>query len=144
MYSPSRGDNVWSGINPEYRYFRMLNLSTRLTECQFLDPDWRQFRFTVGAPDAEAKYKSATLDAQRTNENAKKYPSLFVCSFFSYFRARSYFTIQGFHGSGLKNWHSVSFVTSSPALLFSFSLRKIIRHGLWYKTVTNGRAYGDG
>ncbi|KAJ6632300.1 hypothetical protein B0H10DRAFT_1865630 [Mycena sp. CBHHK59/15] len=79
-------------------------------ECiQGVDPAWRQFRFSVGAPDAEAKFQTALSDAKKSDVNAKKYPSLYA-----------------FHGSALRNWHS------------------IIRHGLWYKTVVNGRAFGDG
>ncbi|KAH9929262.1 uncharacterized protein B0H18DRAFT_1084285 [Fomitopsis serialis] len=74
-----------------------------------IDPSWRQFRFSVGAPDAEAKFQSALAEVQQTDANSVKYPSLYA-----------------FHGSPLKNWHS------------------IIRHGLWFKTVAHGRAYGDG
>ncbi|KAF7329967.1 UBIQUITIN-CONJUGAT-2 domain-containing protein [Mycena kentingensis (nom. inval.)] len=76
---------------------------------QGLDPVWRQFRFSVGAPDAEAKFQTALDMAKSSDANAKKYPSLYA-----------------FHGSALRNWHS------------------IIRNGLWFKTVANGRAYGDG
>lgn len=79
-------------------------------ECvRGLDPAWRQFRFSVGAPDAEAKFQAAVREAQASNRNAQIYPSLFA-----------------FHGSPLRNWHS------------------IIRHGLWYKQITHGRAYGNG
>ncbi|KAF9566809.1 hypothetical protein CPC08DRAFT_703781 [Agrocybe pediades] len=74
-----------------------------------LDPVWRQFRLTVGAPDAEAKFKQAVLHAGTQDANAKEYPVIFA-----------------FHGSALRNWHS------------------IIRHGLWYRTIANGRAFGDG
>ncbi|KAF8151436.1 hypothetical protein B0H34DRAFT_727589 [Crassisporium funariophilum] len=74
-----------------------------------LDPTWRQFRLSVGAPDAEAKFKGAIEEATRTDSNARNYPVIYA-----------------FHGSPLKNWHS------------------IIRHGLWYRTVAHGRAYGDG
>ncbi|THH00560.1 hypothetical protein EW026_g1985 [Hermanssonia centrifuga] len=70
---------------------------------------WRQFRFTVGAPDAEAKFHEEQSRACATDPNANRYPSLYA-----------------FHGSAAKNWHS------------------IIRHGLWYKTVAHGRAYGHG
>ncbi|KAG5647979.1 hypothetical protein DXG03_007013 [Asterophora parasitica] len=73
------------------------------------DPGWRQFRFSVGSPDAEAKFQAAVNEAQKKNPNARIYPSLYA-----------------FHGSALKNWHS------------------IIRHGLWYKSIVNGRAYGHG
>ncbi|KAJ7763374.1 hypothetical protein B0H16DRAFT_1311189 [Mycena metata] len=76
---------------------------------QGLDPAWRQFRFSVGAPDAEAKFQKAQQKSTATDPNAKKYPSIYA-----------------FHGSALRNWHS------------------IIRHGLWFKIVANGRAYGDG
>ncbi|KAF8797821.1 hypothetical protein BYT27DRAFT_7204023 [Phlegmacium glaucopus] len=74
-----------------------------------LDPSWRQFRLTVGAPDAEAKFKTAINEAVQSNANAKVYPVIYA-----------------FHGSPLRNWHS------------------IIRHGLWYKTIAHGRAFGDG
>ncbi|KAJ7059776.1 hypothetical protein C8F01DRAFT_989503 [Mycena amicta] len=85
-------------------------MSSSEEQCiQGVDPVWRQFRFSVGAPDAEAKFQAALDMAKRTDNNAKKYPSLYA-----------------FHGSGLRNWHS------------------IIRHGLWFKTVVNGRAFGDG
>ncbi|KIK53259.1 hypothetical protein GYMLUDRAFT_49424 [Collybiopsis luxurians FD-317 M1] len=70
---------------------------------------WRQYRFSVGAPDAEAKFKTAVEEAKARNANTRQYPSLYA-----------------FHGSPIRNWHS------------------IIRHGLWYKTIANGRAYGNG
>ncbi|KAG6911970.1 hypothetical protein DXG01_000218 [Tephrocybe rancida] len=63
----------------------------------------------VGSPDAEAKFKGAVITAQQRNANAIAYPSLYA-----------------FHGSALRNWHS------------------IIRHGLWFKNIANGRAFGDG
>ncbi|KAJ7463040.1 hypothetical protein FB451DRAFT_1095249 [Mycena latifolia] len=85
-------------------------MSSNEEQCiQGVDPAWRQFRFSVGAPNAEAKFQKAVKMATETDGNAKKYPSLYA-----------------FHGSALKNWHS------------------IIRHGLWYRTVVNGRAFGDG
>lgn len=70
---------------------------------------FRHFRLTVGAPDAEAKFYKAQEQAKLEDANAAQYPSIY-----------------GFHGSPVKNWHS------------------IIRNGLWYKTVAHGRAYGDG
>ncbi|KXN88395.1 hypothetical protein AN958_07377 [Leucoagaricus sp. SymC.cos] len=76
---------------------------------QGLDTPWRQFRFNVGAPDAEAKFSEAVRQAQEDNQRAREFPVLYA-----------------FHGSPLRNWHS------------------IIRHGLWFKTVANGRAYGHG
>ncbi|KAG1734953.1 uncharacterized protein EDB91DRAFT_1146148 [Suillus paluster] len=78
-------------------------------QVQNIGPQWRQFRFMVGAPDKEAKFKHALEQETHGDSNAKKYPTLFA-----------------FHGSPLQNWHS------------------IIRHGLWYKTIAHGRAYGDG
>ncbi|KAJ7579700.1 hypothetical protein C8J56DRAFT_963387, partial [Mycena floridula] len=74
-----------------------------------LDPAWRQYRFSVGAPDVEDKFAKAVAQAVASDANAQKYPSLYA-----------------FHGSPLRNWHS------------------IIRHGLWFKTIANGRAYGNG
>ncbi|KAI0350812.1 hypothetical protein OH77DRAFT_1570284 [Trametes cingulata] len=74
-----------------------------------MDPTWRQFRFSVGAPDAEAKFRRAVEQAKQENSRAHEYPALYA-----------------FHGSPAKNWHS------------------IIRHGLWFKTVAHGRAYGHG
>ncbi|PPQ71310.1 hypothetical protein CVT24_012036 [Panaeolus cyanescens] len=68
-----------------------------------------QFKMTVGSPDAEAKFRDAIQKAVAKDKNAEKYPVLYA-----------------FHGSPLRNWHS------------------IIRHGLWYKVVAHGRAYGDG
>ncbi|TFY60148.1 hypothetical protein EVJ58_g5335 [Rhodofomes roseus] len=74
-----------------------------------IDPTWRQFRFSVGAPDAEAKFRTALTEVQNVDANCRQYPSLYA-----------------FHGSSLKNWHS------------------IIRHGLWFDKISNGRAYGNG
>ncbi|THH27905.1 hypothetical protein EUX98_g6282 [Antrodiella citrinella] len=51
---------------------------------------WRQFRFIVGSPDAEAKMDEAKRQAAAEDSNARKYPSLFA-----------------FHGSSAKNWHSI-------------------------------------
>jgi ubiquitin-conjugating enzyme E2 Q len=48
-------------------------------------------RFSVGAPDAEAKFNANVIKAQQENAKAAKFPSLYA-----------------FHGSPLRNWHSVS------------------------------------
>ena len=45
---------------------------------------FRQFRFTVGAPDAEAKFYAAQRQAVLQDSNARNYPSLFVRPSFSY------------------------------------------------------------
>lgn len=42
------------------------------------DPVWRQFRFTIGAPDAEAKFNTAIKQAQKEYKNAVQYPSIYV------------------------------------------------------------------
>jgi len=44
----------------------------------FADSNYRQFRFSVGAPEAETKFKQAVQSAQQTSHNATKYPSLYV------------------------------------------------------------------
>ncbi|KAG2129598.1 hypothetical protein DEU56DRAFT_872472 [Suillus clintonianus] len=78
-------------------------------QVQNIGSQWQQFRFMVGAPDKEAKFKHALEQETRVDPNAKKYPTLYA-----------------FHGSPLKNWHS------------------IIQHGLWYETIAHGHSYGDG
>ncbi|KAH7886667.1 hypothetical protein F5I97DRAFT_2017525 [Phlebopus sp. FC_14] len=74
-----------------------------------LGPEFRQFRFMFGSPDKEAKFQNQLATQTRGQGNAEKYPTLFA-----------------FHGSSIKNWHS------------------IIRHGLWWKSIAHGRAYGNG
>ncbi|RPD55194.1 hypothetical protein L227DRAFT_579837 [Lentinus tigrinus ALCF2SS1-6] len=84
-------------------------LQSEEDQVKNIGPEWKQFRFSVGAPDAEAKYRQAIVQAQTESRKAREYPSLYA-----------------FHGSPAKNWHS------------------IIRHGLWFKNVAHGRAYGHG
>lgn len=43
-----------------------------------LDPNWRQFRMTVGAPDAEAKFMGAVKVAMEEDSNARHYPVIYV------------------------------------------------------------------
>ncbi|KAK7678999.1 hypothetical protein QCA50_017943 [Cerrena zonata] len=74
-----------------------------------IDPPCRQFRFSIGAPDKEAKFRTCQENAKARDANAAQYPSLYA-----------------FHGSPVKNWHS------------------IIRHGLLLMNVVHGRSYGDG
>ena len=45
-----------------------------------VDSSYKQFRFSVGAPEAETKFKQAVQSAQKTNRNAVQYPSLYVCA----------------------------------------------------------------
>jgi hypothetical protein len=50
--------------------------------CLFGDgigSQWRQFRFLVGAPDKEAKFKHALEQETHGDSNAKNYPTLYVC-----------------------------------------------------------------
>ncbi|TCD64374.1 hypothetical protein EIP91_004205 [Steccherinum ochraceum] len=77
-------------------------------------PDtWRQFRFIVGSPDAEAKLEKAKTNAAQTDQNARQYPSLYV--------RKSFYVC-----------------------LHDYAAEIIIRHGLWFKEATHGRAYGHG
>lgn len=55
-----------------------------------IDKTWRQFRFSVGAPDAEARFKANVDAAVRQDAQAQRFPSLYA-----------------FHGSPLRNWHSI-------------------------------------
>ncbi len=41
-------------------------------------PEWKQFRFSVGAPDAEAKFRKAIDGARRISSRIDQYPSLYV------------------------------------------------------------------
>lgn len=50
---------------------------------------------------------------------------------------------QGFHGSPAKNWHSVRGRYTAP-LYAEADCFQIIRHGLWFKEIAHGRAYGNG
>jgi ubiquitin-conjugating enzyme E2 Q len=49
-----------------------------LIQCP-ADPIWKQYRFSVGAPDAEAKFKASVQDAQQVDMNCVNFPSIFVC-----------------------------------------------------------------
>jgi ubiquitin-conjugating enzyme E2 Q len=70
-------------------------------------PGWAQFRFAMGAPDKERKFIRAV---RKTSQRLKlPHPTLFA-----------------WHGSGMKNWHS------------------IIREGLHFKDISHGRAFGNG
>ncbi|KAK7060762.1 hypothetical protein VNI00_000494 [Paramarasmius palmivorus] len=97
-------DEILKNIGKELRFLARM----WLTQCP-ADPIWKQYRFSVGAPDAEAKFKASVQNAQQVDMNCVNFPSIF-----------------GFHGSPLRNWHS------------------IIRHGLWFKDVAHGRAFGNG
>lgn len=49
---------------------------------------WTQFRFSVGAPDAQTKFNNAVREGQKNNENMVKYPSIYVRSFRFYYTSR--------------------------------------------------------
>ena len=51
--------------------------------CPGLESHWKQFRFGVGAPDAEVKFANALKEAQAEDANSKVYPSLYV-SYYGY------------------------------------------------------------
>ena len=54
--------------------------SVQLRHSYYIGSDWRQFRFSVGAPDAEARFRMAIQQAQVEDANARLYPSLYVRS----------------------------------------------------------------
>ncbi|KAL8951375.1 MAG: hypothetical protein Q9222_002652 [Ikaeria aurantiellina] len=68
-------------------------------------PQWMQFRFAQGAPDKEQRFIQSISEVSGHN----KYPSIYA-----------------WHGSPLRNWHS------------------IVREGLHFRTTAHGRAYGNG
>jgi ubiquitin-conjugating enzyme E2 Q len=68
---------------------------------------WSQFRFAMGAPDKERRFVKAVRETSA--RLGLKYPTIFA-----------------FHGSPLRNWHS------------------IIREGLHFREISHGRAYGNG
>ncbi|KAJ7825229.1 hypothetical protein B0H14DRAFT_3468718 [Mycena olivaceomarginata] len=96
---------------------------------QGVDSAWRQFRFSVGAPDAEVTSQNALQNATTTTDaNAKKYPSLYVRAPLLAFLI-SVDQLRCRRSTGRR---------SGPVT------RYIIRHGLRYQTVASGRAFGDG
>ncbi|KAF4554434.1 Hypothetical protein D9617_4g001880 [Elsinoe fawcettii] len=68
---------------------------------------WMQFRFAMGAPDKEHRFMQQVRSTAA--RRGSQYPTLFA-----------------WHGSHLRNWHS------------------IIREGLHFKQTINGRAFGHG
>ncbi|KAG8837202.1 hypothetical protein FRC18_009828 [Serendipita sp. 400] len=67
-------------------------LSTPSERVQGIETNamYHQFRFSVGSPQAEAKFQAAVQTAMSSNNNAKKHPTLYA-----------------WHGSPLMNWHSI-------------------------------------
>ena len=48
---------------------------------QGVDAQYHQFRFSVGSPQAEAKFRAAVETAMKADSNAKKFPTIYVCPF---------------------------------------------------------------
>ena len=61
---------------------------------------------TVGAPMAEANFKEAIATAEKEDRNVEEYPVIYVGSLYLIVFSRHTFP-QAFHGSPLRNWHSV-------------------------------------
>ncbi|KAI5859017.1 hypothetical protein BZA05DRAFT_19859 [Tricharina praecox] len=62
--------------------------SSGFMPVQGMGPEWKQFRFAMGAPDKEQRFVNSVKEAQK--RIGSKYPSLFA-----------------FHGSPIANWHSI-------------------------------------
>ncbi|KAG6890413.1 hypothetical protein C0995_008767 [Termitomyces sp. Mi166 len=92
-----------------------------------LDPGWRQFRFSVGSPDAEAKFKSAIDEAQGRSANAVRNPSLYRDLTLS-----DRLSTDRHSGIGVRRANAINV------------LQLCLPHGLWFKEIANGRAFGHG
>lgn len=71
-------------------YIEELSHSSERVQNMETSGMYHQFRFSVGSPQAEAKFQAAVRNAITTDSHAKKYP-----------------TIYAWHGSPLLNWHSI-------------------------------------
>jgi hypothetical protein len=49
-----------------------------LNQCVISDASYKQYRFSMGAPDAEAKFSAATEEAKLVNRDAVAYPMIYV------------------------------------------------------------------
>ncbi|KAJ7753676.1 hypothetical protein DFH07DRAFT_960144 [Mycena maculata] len=67
--------------------------SSENQRIQGVDSAWRKFRFSVGAPDAEAKFQKALKSETETNSNATKYLRLYVSAFVLEIRFPPFFRI---------------------------------------------------
>lgn len=56
-------------------------ITSSAERLQGVDAQYHQFRFSVGSPQAEAKFRAAVDTATNVDSNAKKYPTIYVCSF---------------------------------------------------------------
>lgn len=68
---------------------------------QGIPKDYRQFRLIVGSPAKEHLLAESVKEAQVENTNAVKFPTLFA-----------------WHGSAVKNWHSMYAASLPPLSLF--------------------------
>ena len=51
-----------------------------LNRIVIIDATWAQFRLTVGAPDAEAKFRQALKEETTVGSNIATYPVIYVWS----------------------------------------------------------------
>ena len=56
-------------------------ITSSAERLQGIDPQYHQFRFSVGSPQAEAKFRAAVETGMKADQNAKKYPTIYVCAF---------------------------------------------------------------
>lgn len=56
-------------------------ITSSAERLQGVDGQYHQFRFSVGSPQAEAKFRAAVDTATKADANAKKYPTIYVRSF---------------------------------------------------------------
>ena len=78
VHCAPRGVAVRGRPGTKYRYVIELTTSAAVKYVRAAGPEWKQFRFSVGAPDAEAKYRQAIVEAQKESRKARDYPSLYV------------------------------------------------------------------
>ncbi|KAL7918659.1 hypothetical protein ACQKWADRAFT_235544 [Trichoderma austrokoningii] len=83
--------------------------ATNPNKVKGIPSNWMQFRFLQGTPERERLFTKELAAVSQSNMPESSYPSIFA-----------------WHGSPLRNWHS------------------IIRTGLDFQTVASGRSYGDG
>ncbi|KAL7944645.1 hypothetical protein V8C42DRAFT_325442 [Trichoderma barbatum] len=84
-------------------------VSSNPSKVKGLPPHWMQFRFLQGTPEREHLFMKEIMAVSQSKSEQSRFPTIFA-----------------WHGSSLKNWHS------------------IIRTGLDFNIVQNGRAFGNG
>ena len=100
---------------------------------------YRHFRFSIGAPDKEAKFRACLEDATARNENAAEYPSLYVCLHLTGEICLLKLS-QAFHGSPIKNWHSVRYLFFESTVFSSDGIydRSYDKGSYLWKLLTGG------